>query len=42
LIKARMERDPSFDPYGIEKARMEIQNAPFDPEAELDYLNYLS
>jgi len=42
LIKARMVRDPSFDPYGIEKARLEIENVPFDPEAELHYLNYLS
>ncbi|KAJ6481671.1 hypothetical protein C8R45DRAFT_309358 [Mycena sanguinolenta] len=41
FIKARMERDPSFDPYGIEKARVEVENIPFDPEAELDYLNTL-
>ncbi|KAF7343478.1 hypothetical protein MVEN_01780700 [Mycena venus] len=42
LIKARMESDPEFDPYGIEKARLEVLNVPFDPEAELQYLNYLS
>jgi hypothetical protein len=41
LIQARMEHDPSFDPYGIDKARLEIQNVPYDPEAELDYLNHL-
>lgn len=41
LIQARMEHDPSFDPYGIDKARLEIQNVPFDPEAELDYLDHL-
>ncbi|KAF8208287.1 hypothetical protein K438DRAFT_321039 [Mycena galopus ATCC 62051] len=42
FIKARMERDPSFDPYGIEKARLQFTNIPFDPEAEMDYLNYIS
>ncbi|KAF8208290.1 hypothetical protein K438DRAFT_1813760 [Mycena galopus ATCC 62051] len=42
FIKARMERDPSFDPYGIEKARLQIASIPFDPEAEMDYLNYIS
>ncbi|KAF7375431.1 hypothetical protein MSAN_00430900 [Mycena sanguinolenta] len=36
-IKTRMEIDPSFDPYGIEKARL------VDPEGEdeLDRLHYL-
>ncbi|KAJ7135477.1 hypothetical protein C8R43DRAFT_620206 [Mycena crocata] len=31
-------RAPSLDPYRIESARLQIQDFPFDPEAELDYL----
>ncbi|KAJ6481627.1 hypothetical protein C8R45DRAFT_1002444 [Mycena sanguinolenta] len=36
-VEARMKRDPSFDPYGIERTRL------IDPEGkdELDYLDYL-
>ncbi|KAJ6588418.1 hypothetical protein B0H19DRAFT_1248080 [Mycena capillaripes] len=42
LIQARMERDLLFDPRGIERTRMQTENIPFDPEAELDYLNILN
>ncbi|KAJ7245000.1 hypothetical protein B0H12DRAFT_1128185 [Mycena haematopus] len=39
LIKERIERDPSFDPHGIELDRLEFPNYhPFNPEAELHYL----
>jgi len=42
LIQTRRERSPLFDPYGIERARLQIDNVPFDAEAELDYLSYRS
>ncbi|KAF8178095.1 hypothetical protein K438DRAFT_1978062 [Mycena galopus ATCC 62051] len=40
LMKMRAERHPSFDPYGIETARLCIEHVPFDGEAELDYLSH--
>ncbi|KAJ7326270.1 hypothetical protein DFH08DRAFT_335794 [Mycena albidolilacea] len=40
LIEMRGERNPYFDPYGIERARLLIEGVPFDAEAELDYLAY--
>ncbi|KAF7342060.1 F-box domain-containing protein [Mycena venus] len=42
LIQRRRERSPFFDPYGIERARLQIENVPFDSEAELGYLAYRS
>ncbi|KAK7042306.1 F-box domain-containing protein [Favolaschia claudopus] len=40
LLRERAERTPSFDPFGIEKARLQIENVPFDAEAELDFLSH--
>ncbi|KAJ7220445.1 hypothetical protein B0H12DRAFT_1241352 [Mycena haematopus] len=40
FIRTRGERNPLFDPCGIESARLPIENVPFDSEAELDYLSY--
>jgi hypothetical protein len=41
-IRWRMEHFPWVDPNGIEKARLQIEGVPFDPEAELDYPSYIS
>ncbi|KAJ6588516.1 hypothetical protein B0H19DRAFT_1057684 [Mycena capillaripes] len=41
-IQWRAGHVPSFDPHGIERARLQIENLDIDPEAELDYLDYLS
>ncbi|KAJ6591167.1 hypothetical protein DFH09DRAFT_975531 [Mycena vulgaris] len=38
LLAVIHARCPSFDPHGIEKARLEVKGVPFDPEAELAYL----
>ncbi|KAJ7481702.1 hypothetical protein FB451DRAFT_1236897 [Mycena latifolia] len=38
LLAFIQARGPSFDPHGIEKARLQVEGTPFDPEAELDYL----
>ncbi|KAJ7757086.1 hypothetical protein B0H16DRAFT_1885794 [Mycena metata] len=37
-IRTRMEHSPSFDPYCVEIGRLQIENVPFSPEWELDYL----
>ncbi|KAK7019878.1 hypothetical protein R3P38DRAFT_1226391 [Favolaschia claudopus] len=41
IIQKRMDDNPLFDPYGIERARIEIQGRYFDAEAELDYLKHV-
>ncbi|KAJ7120940.1 hypothetical protein C8R44DRAFT_877261 [Mycena epipterygia] len=38
MVQGRTERNPSFDPHGIETARLQIEGVPFDPEAEMDYI----
>ncbi|KAJ7614614.1 hypothetical protein DFH06DRAFT_1146289 [Mycena polygramma] len=41
-IQWRAGHAPSYDPNGIETTRLHIENLDIDPEAELDYLDYLS
>ncbi|KAJ7628646.1 hypothetical protein FB45DRAFT_918853 [Roridomyces roridus] len=38
FLRRDTEAHPSFDPHGIDTARLEVPGFPFDPEAELDYL----
>ncbi|KAJ6618686.1 hypothetical protein B0H10DRAFT_2217426 [Mycena sp. CBHHK59/15] len=38
MIEARMDRFPTFDRHGIEKARLLIDGVQFDQEAELEHL----
>ncbi|KAF7366444.1 F-box domain-containing protein [Mycena sanguinolenta] len=39
LLKMHGKGCPFFDPFGIEQARLRIEGAPFDDEAELNYLS---